>query len=414
MDAYTEGLMSSDDDDIFNSVYEEAISKLLIADQEQSIAAVKLLKENSTIEDVLLQQAGPAPSSQGSCSDAPIDIEDLPIAKFKTPWPSRISVTDIAYLTWCESQTILEKVTRKPRRQTKAMSIGQEIHKTLELELGPPIEVAVTTKEDVWGLRFLNAVFSIDSLVNGGGLAREIPVLGRVGDFLVFGIIDEVIKRESEDGSCTWHLRDTKTRMRRSLPGEVSSRMGKLQVATYRKMFLEMPSLDQSFVFTKLGLDQTKPLSQPLVDQFKLLGLDTSSNATSSSSGSNGSNCSSSPVRATSSFKTARTIHNQVTLNKLFPIVQSYFELIPTISETLELSYVHQKSKEVIDVVRFVYDGGVLDGVLEQARSLFNGERVADGVSVEEAYKCQSCDYVSYVGVMLILGHWVTVFLALD
>lgn len=96
---------------------------------------------------------------------------------------------------------------------------GRAVHKVLEKEaMGDTkeVKVAVGQKEEWWALRILNTIACLETLIATGlavsplnlsaGLSRlladtharqrEIPVAGFVGPFLVFGVIDEIDRRE--------------------------------------------------------------------------------------------------------------------------------------------------------------------------------------------------------------------------
>ncbi|BGP27563.1 hypothetical protein JCM10295v2_006535 [Rhodotorula toruloides] len=75
---------------------------------------------------------------------------------------------------------------------------GREVHKKIEKEVMgdvKEVQVDVTGKEEWWALRILNTVVGLEALLTAGRV-RELPVVGWVNDFLVFGVIDEVERRE--------------------------------------------------------------------------------------------------------------------------------------------------------------------------------------------------------------------------
>jgi exonuclease V len=94
---------------------------------------------------------------------------------------------------------------------------GRAVHKVLEKDVmgdAEPVKVEVGGKEEWWALRLLNTIVCLETLIATGRAVsfsflaigqqlmdtrlnqREIPVVGFVGEFLVFGVIDEVDRRE--------------------------------------------------------------------------------------------------------------------------------------------------------------------------------------------------------------------------
>jgi exonuclease V len=74
--------------------------------------------------------------------------------------------------------------------------------------------------------------------------------------------------------------------------------------------------------------------------------------------------------------------------------LKSYTNMIAPLSETLELAYVHQSTRHTIGIDSFTYDKAVLNAHTESATAFFRGDREAVGVCVEEAWKCQSCQFL--------------------
>ncbi|GAA5911050.1 uncharacterized protein JCM6883_004250 [Sporobolomyces salmoneus] len=135
-----------------------------------------------------------------------------------------LSVSDLSSPSWCEQQhayrlaskswlpplkrpaTItsskgVELVvdTKKTVKREKVLVKGTEIHAKIEKTvMGDVQQVRVETegnREAWWALRILNTIVSLTILIEKGRV-REIPVVGFVGDFLVFGVIDEIERRE--------------------------------------------------------------------------------------------------------------------------------------------------------------------------------------------------------------------------
>ncbi|KAK8866159.1 hypothetical protein IAR55_001310 [Kwoniella newhampshirensis] len=146
---------------------------------------------------------------------------------------------------------------------------GEKIHKRLEREIHPQeVVVTATTREDVWGLRFLNMLSAIEALLTLGK-CREMPVVGFVNGIMVMGIIDEITRqplattppkpetRSSRQTALTsffaptkprpefpvhhekthkLSISDSKTRASGTLPRDEDTLAGKLQVMMYKEM----------------------------------------------------------------------------------------------------------------------------------------------------------------------------------
>ncbi|GAA6054804.1 hypothetical protein JCM3770_007443 [Rhodotorula araucariae] len=134
-----------------------------------------------------------------------------------------LSVSDLAGPSWCEWQhsyrllskshlppllrpatittssgaTIAVDSARTVKRE-RVLDRGKEVHARIEREVMGPVEevkVEVQGKEEWWALRVLNTAACLATLLETGRV-REVPVVGWVGDFLVFGVCDEIERRE--------------------------------------------------------------------------------------------------------------------------------------------------------------------------------------------------------------------------
>ncbi|BGP51525.1 hypothetical protein JCM10450v2_007471 [Rhodotorula kratochvilovae] len=134
-----------------------------------------------------------------------------------------LSVSDLAGPSWCEWQhfyrllskphlppllrpatittpsgaTIAVDTARTVSRE-RVLDRGREVHAKIEREVMGPVEevkVEVQGKEEWWALRVLNTAACLETLLQTGRV-REVPVVGWVGDFLVFGVCDEIERRE--------------------------------------------------------------------------------------------------------------------------------------------------------------------------------------------------------------------------
>ncbi|KAM0792940.1 hypothetical protein ACM66B_002699 [Microbotryomycetes sp. NB124-2] len=249
-------------------------------------------------------------------------------------WGS-LSVSDLVGPSWCEQQTCYRlqakshlRPDKRPaeivtesgasitvdQKRTAARDIildkGKAVHRDLEKQaMGDEVvPVTVQSKEDWWALRVLNTIIALDTLLETG-LAREIPVVGFVDDFLVLGVVDEVIRKarpkpppsaqnsstknakkkvpavdtaqqkldnffavSSNGSSCkedagsakdggpasndkqrarhwAFFLVDAKTRYNRSLPPDAESKPSKLQLMLYHRLLSSMLGSDADTAF---------------------------------------------------------------------------------------------------------------------------------------------------------------------
>ncbi|ORX37445.1 exonuclease V [Kockovaella imperatae] len=217
-----------------------------------------------------------------------VDLEDVTGSLQSSPFElfrpkGRLSVSDLVGLVWCEMQydyrlrtlphlpphkrpTVITTRTGeqisvdkvKVEGKEKVLKRGQKIHKRLEKEIHPQeIVVRSETKEDVWGLRFLNMFAAIEALLTIGK-CRELPVIGLVGGTLVMGVIDEIVREpipvpktskakkepDKTQTSLTSFFSPTKpktstgplTRASDSIPREADTLAGRLQLMLYKEI----------------------------------------------------------------------------------------------------------------------------------------------------------------------------------
>ncbi|KAJ3395536.1 hypothetical protein HDU80_010294 [Chytriomyces hyalinus] len=139
---------------------------------------------------------------------------DLLVTRARKGW---LSVGDFSSLVFCEHKTLYAHTLQAKQPTTPAMQNGTRIHAILEDEVMPQtVEIAPVSAEDRWALRFCNMIVAVNVFIETG-VAREIPIIGRVGPFLVYGIVDQIERRTAaphhitppNSSSCV--IRDTKT-----------------------------------------------------------------------------------------------------------------------------------------------------------------------------------------------------------
>ncbi|KIX03366.1 uncharacterized protein Z518_06918 [Rhinocladiella mackenziei CBS 650.93] len=125
--------------------------------------------------------------------DAPSSEPDTrsPLERFRQPPKKPLSVTDLISPAWCELQYLYVLSKHGRKRRTPAMKQGSAIHQALEDEVHVTVPVAITKKEDIWGLRIWNIIQGLRTL-RETGRTRELGIWGSIGGELVNGVIDEL------------------------------------------------------------------------------------------------------------------------------------------------------------------------------------------------------------------------------
>ncbi|KIK70602.1 hypothetical protein GYMLUDRAFT_65823 [Collybiopsis luxurians FD-317 M1] len=321
--------------DDFSDLTEEQLAQLDAASSSALAPASSSLKTISHVQ-IELEGSPSAGNDNSSLQDVESTLAEQvsPLQQFRR---NILSVTDLVSPAWCEVQFNYGLLSQRHRRlkdrpasfvteqgteifvdkviaaaADKTMKKGKSVHKRLEREIRPEeIQVQITTEEERWGLRVINMIDCIDSLLLLG-CAREMPVFGVIEGNIVLGVIDEVVftpdivqkKRQLQSPLCTpqkpkrirtsssqlpitkffssdthtslpinrsgtLHLIDTKTRRNNSLPRDEDAYSSRLQLMLYHRMFSYLigSSFDFPSFWVKLGLDATAPFSQKFLAQ---------------------------------------------------------------------------------------------------------------------------------------------------
>ena len=153
-----------------------------------------------------------------------------------------VFVTEITSQEWCEMQLDFTLRVNKGRApETAQMRHGRDRHLEVELEVHTLETVAMTSREDVVGLKLLNLRSSALAL-NDVGLVREVPVFGWVkggqgvedGESIwVTGVVDQL--QLLANGKVGIH--ELKTRSRPSMPSFAQQRCTHLQMMLYKRLW---------------------------------------------------------------------------------------------------------------------------------------------------------------------------------
>lgn len=366
-----------------------------------------------------------------------------PLERFRTAPKKTLSVSDLVAPAWCELQYwyTLRTPSGKKKR-TKEMKKGTKVHEKLEAQVHTTVRVEVATKEDAFGLRIWNIIQGLRTL-RTTGQTRELEVWGTIDGLVVNGVIDELnyICPDAEFGgypdledtlqqptitksapanqttisdffkatggstleeaakAITKHrtetskvyLCDVKTRSVKSLPSGPSMRPTKMQLMLYHKLLSDLATnaVDFSILTDRYRLDSTRVFSDSLIAQVGSLNEEydaLSEPARSQESEPSWSQDSMSQLLA----------HNNLALLWSY-MIEEFQQTMPygvnSLGEVLKVEYRSQVSGEIVGFKTFSMSEEDLKTYIDHDMEWWRGARKPEGVVVEEAYKCRSCDF---------------------
>lgn len=319
------------------------------------------------------------------------------------------------------------------------MKQGSKVHQILEDQVHTAVHVRLETKEDAWGLRIWNVIQGLRTL-RDDGLTRELEIWGTVDGLVVNGVIDELSyicpdtemqeslqkpdpKEELPPDQATIseffkaangtslaeatrskrrartkkvYLCDVKTRGVRNLPSGATFRPTKIQLMLYHRLLatLATNNVDFSILTARYGLDPLKTFSDSFLAQIGGLHessgqpfLDAKSELDSSQE--------SEPNWSQDSLATLLAHHN---LSAIWSLMISEFQLtLPdgadSLGKVLKAEYRSRDDGEILGSKTFAMDDLDLSAYINHEMEWWKGERQAEGVAVEEAFKCRSCEF---------------------
>lgn len=382
--------------------------------------------------------------------DAVLEIEDdgsspsrrSPLQLFRTFPKKPLSVSDLTSGAWCELQ-YWYTLTRLPggrRTRTAAMRQGSKVHQKLEDEVHTTVRIEIMTKEDGFGLRLWNLIQGLRTL-RDTGLTRELEVWGLVDGNLVNGVIDglsydnpnpefeeELAQQSSQidprqstladyfpsqssissaGTNRKIYLTDVKTRGSTRPVSASMLRPSKIQLLLYHRFLSEMAArkLDFFRVFRRYGLDPDLPFSDTFIAQIASLHDEVFVDAPTSSAGTMESTQSQS-IRDASDEDPRDLVSTEPdlirfrSLRELLSLVdsevaQTFPDSEDSVGHMLRVQYVHRIDGRELDVHDFPVSRRALDEYLKNYMNWWRGERDAKGVDMEEAFKCQICEFSS-------------------
>ena len=333
-------------------------------------------------------------------------------------------------------------LTRLPggkKTRTPAMRGGTKVHQTLEDQVHTTIQVRVAVKEEAFALRIWNLIQGLRTL-RDTGMTRELEVWGTLYGEVTNGVIDEVSytcpnlafeeelhaqssQGESASGSKPQpsiavyfqphrrvvYLTDIKTRASTRLPSGAALRPARVQLFLYHRLLSDMASekTDYSSIIARYGLNPQARFSDAFMAQIGDLHDEVFDDADSDSqnspstlrsprygpdvggSGSNGPSQEDPP----SELIRYRSIEQLIPLLKA-EIRETFPQGADTIGDLLAVQYRHRDDGRIIGNNSFPNDPEALDGYLKRNLEWWRGSRKAEGVPIEETYKCRSCEFV--------------------
>ena len=313
------------------------------------------------------------------------------------------------------------------------MRQGSVIHKTLEDQVHQTVSVDITSREDAWGLRIWNVIQGLNTL-RETGMTRELEVWGTIDGLVVNGVIDElsfVCPNEaleeaeakpdskdivpvnqttisdffrgpsSEDGQNAQqnarslqtarkiYVTDVKTRGAKSVPKGPSFRPTEMQLMFYHRLLsdLVMNKVDADILFERYRLNPDVPFSDSFIAQIGSLN--------------NISDDMPPPLEADATQPTQDGVSLLLAHNSLRSLwklmISELARTLPagkeSIGSVLKAEYRNATDGKIIGAKTFLYDDMKIQAYLEDGLKWWKGERSAQGVCIEEAYKCGSCEF---------------------
>ena len=319
------------------------------------------------------------------------------------------------------------------------MKQGSAVHKVLEEQVHTTVPVKITKKEDSWGLRIWNVIQGLQTL-RETGMTRELEIWGTVDGLVVNGIVDELsydcpdreLERSAEQASTAnlpsegqatitdflspsgtlegngaailsdfrsktqkaerkVYITDVKTRGIKALPQRSTFRPTLLQLMVYHRLLSELAAgqVGAEPIFERFDLDLDTSFTDEFIAQIGSLDerLDNASQLTAGEA--------SSPPSTQDSL-TVLLQHNS--LRSLWALMlRDFAETFPrgarSLGKVLKTEYRDPVHGEIMGVKTFLYDDRTVTGYLADEMRWWRGERAPQGVCIEEAFKCGSCEF---------------------
>lgn len=281
------------------------------------------------------------------CDEDEQTREDPPIDRWRNGY---LWVTHLCSQLWCEQQ-MEYGFTRKhelPKEDPKHVVRGQELHLARELESEDYIDVKVDSDEDIFAIKALNLYGHLKN-IRQLKICREVPIFGWIGNLFLMGKIDEI---RWKDDSNDLEISEFKTRTKPYLPGKAQQVTHNLQVMIYQYLLTKLHSLDMDRICNTLKLSKDKKLGSDILKHCPA-----------------GVKC-----------------------------LQDLIELIRNLNDAKQVSnlvieYSCQDKDKIFATEKVNYDEDWLLKNVQKCEEYWMGNRFAQGVDIEDAWKCSMCDF---------------------
>ncbi|KAH9908372.1 exonuclease V [Xylariomycetidae sp. FL2044] len=381
-------------------------------------------------------ESEPAPPS-GPAALEPAKDTRSPIERFRSFPKKPLTVTDMASGAWCELQHwyTLTLLPGGRKTRTTAMRGGSRVHQTLEDQVHTTVQVNIATKEEAFALRLWNVVQGLRTL-RETGMTRELEVWGTVEGQVINGIIDQV-SHESPDASFEqelhaspsshgvpgfgskrqsqmtdflhphrrrYYLTDVKTRGSTRLPNGAALRPARVQLFLYHRLLGNMASqkVDYPALLNRYGLRPEVQFSDAFMAQMGNLHdevfYDADSDLQSPPLSETGTGYPESSPDLAPNMTPASDLIRYRCINQIIPLLQTELQdTFPqgadTLGDLLSVQYRHRDDGHVLGSNIFPNDPSALDGYMRHNLDWWRGSREAEGVAIEETFKCRSCEF---------------------
>ena len=314
------------------------------------------------------------------------------------------------------------------------MKQGSAVHKVLEEQVHTTVPVKITKKEDSWGLRIWNVIQGLQTL-RETGMTRELEIWGTVDGLVVNGVIDELsficpdrelehlaqkastadltaqgqatitdflgpsgtlegngsnilngLRSKSQKTEEKVYLTDVKTRGVKKLPQGSTFRPTLLQLMLYHRLLSDLATgqVDPTLIFDRFNLDLDTSFTDEFVAQIGSLneGLNQTSQSSSEPS--------------TQDSLMLLLEHNSLRLLwslMLAEFATTFPQGARSLGRVLKTEYRDPVHGEIMGVKTFLYDDKTVNDYLTDELRWWRGERAPQGVCIEEAFKCGSCEF---------------------
>lgn len=322
------------------------------------------------------------------------------------------------------------------------MKQGSAVHKVLEDQVHKTVAVDIKSKDEAWGLRIWNVIQGLKTLQDTG-MTRELEIWGVVDGLVVNGVIDELsyicpepeleeaeenrnivkkmpeadqraiteflgpstmvessgagvlnkLRSSSPEKTSKIYITDVKTRGTKSIPKAPSFRPTLMQLMLYHRILSDLATnkVNADVIFDRYDLKADLPFSDGFIAQIgslnedDFLALDNPLHMQEDST-----------LPSPQDSMTVLLAHNS--LRKLWTLMMREFARTfsagaKSVGNVLKAEYRTPTDGAILGSKTFLYDDKVIKDYLDSEMRWWKGERAAEGVCVEEAYKCRTCDF---------------------